>query len=135
MGRPSKYKDEYCQQLIDFLSEGYSLEAFCGKIGISKDTLYNWFDKHSAFSYAKSIAVSKSLEWWEKQGITGLWDITEHYSKGELTHITKKLNSTVWIFSMKNRHGWRDAVNIETDKALKFILPEFLTNDKKPKAD
>lgn len=101
MCRPTKYKPEYCKELIDFMSEGYSLEAFCGHIGIVKDTLYNWFKQHKDFSDAKKKALAKSLLWWEKQGIKAV--------SGE----NKDVNSTVWIFNMKNRHGWKDKQEVD----------------------
>lgn len=104
-GRPTKYKDEYCEMLIEHMAQGYSYESFAGEISVHRDTLYEW-EKIDKFSDSKKIGRDKSLMWWEKQGIDGLWSIEE---KDGLYSYSKKLNSTVWIFNMKNKHAWRDS--------------------------
>ena len=106
------------------MSKGLSLAAFAGKIEVNQDTLHEWCKKHPDFSEAKRIAIGKSLQWWEQQGVDGLWDITVQYDKdGNKVKATKKLNATVWIFNMKNRHGWRDQVTVEHEEVIKrFII-------------
>ena len=95
-GRPTKYKKEYCQKAEEFLSQGYSQEAFAGQLGITEQTLYNWLDKHPAFfeSVKKGVAVGRKF--WEEMGIDR--------ARGKIDGF----NSAAWIFNMKNRHGWRD---------------------------
>lgn len=106
-GRPSKYKPEYCQKLIEHCSEGLSFESFAGLLKINIDSIHEWSKKHPEFSDAKRIASNISRLWWERQGIDGLWEVTEYDDRGKPLK-TKKLNSTVWVFNMKNRFGWRD---------------------------
>lgn len=94
-GRPTKYLPEFCEQLIECMSRGLSFEAFAGKIGVHKDTLYEWFKKHPEFSDAKKIGESLSLLYWEELGIKLI--------TGEIDG-----NPTPWIFNMRNRFGWSD---------------------------
>lgn len=103
-GRPTKYKKKYCQDVIDFMSKGYSLEAFAGSIGTHKDTIYEWQKKHTEFSDAVKIAKDQCRIQWEKQGMNGLWG-------------GHKFNPTVWIFNMKNRFRdeWRDSHDVTSD--------------------
>lgn len=43
---------------------------------------------------------------------------------------SKSLNSTVWIFNMKNRFGWRDKQEIEQTTTINGTLNlETLAND------
>ena len=101
-GRPTKYDDKYCEEIIDFMSKGYSIEAFAGHIGIAKDTLYNWVKKYPQFSDAKKIAESKARLVWDKflmNQFTGAANLP--------------FNSTAWVFTMKNRFGWRDRQEVE----------------------
>ena len=58
-GRPSKYDDKFCDEVITFMSYGKSFEAFAGHKGVSKSTLYNWVAAHPEFQAAKEIANSK----------------------------------------------------------------------------
>ena len=118
-GRPSKYKDEFCQQLIEHMGAGYSFESFSAVIDISLDRLYAWSSKENdyfipEFSEAKRIAFAKNLHFWEKKGIDGLEDQIEFDERGRKTY-QKSLNSTVWIFNMKNRHRWKDRQEIEME--------------------
>ena len=52
MGRPSSYRPEYCQLVIDCMAQGYSLTAFAGEIRHSMDAVCDWIAKHEDFSYA-----------------------------------------------------------------------------------
>ncbi len=56
VGRPTLYKSEYCDELIDFCSRGFSITAFAGKIRVSRDTIAEWGTIHREFSEAIKIA-------------------------------------------------------------------------------
>ena len=113
-GRPTLYKPEYCERLIKCMSEGYSYTAFAAEIGVHRSILYDWEKLYPEWKEAKLMAEDKSLLFWEKQGIDGLYNVTE-YEDGKIVS-SKSLNSTVWIFNMKNRHGWRDKSPEENDQ-------------------
>lgn len=106
-GHPPQYKPEYCQMLIDHMSEGLSFESFAAKIDKCKQTIYVWTKKHSDFAEAKEIAFAKCQLFWESQGIDGLYSTTEMDEDGKPVK-SKSINATVWIFNMKNRFKWRD---------------------------
>lgn len=120
-GRPSKYKPEYCELLVQHLSEGRAIESFPatiykesgGKERCCKDTVYEWFRQHPEFSYAKKIGEALSYGWWESAGMDSLKD-----SQG--------FNNTVWVFSMKNRFGWRDKVEQTVTADVNHRAPEDL---------
>jgi len=65
MGRPTDYRPEYCQALIDFCSTGKSLTAFAVKIGVHRDTLYQWGKVHQDFSDALTRARQAAQVHWE----------------------------------------------------------------------
>ena len=48
-GRPSDYKEEYCQLAIDLMSKGASITEVAAKCGASKQTIYNWMDQFPQF--------------------------------------------------------------------------------------
>lgn len=99
-GRPSSYRPEYCQKLIDHMRDGYSFESFAAIADVNQDTLYEWAKVHPNFSEAKKKAFAKSLLFWEQAGINGLWPGGETF------------NTALWIFNMKNRHKWTDRVDV-----------------------
>lgn len=128
VGRPSKYKPEYCEMLIKYMAQGYSFEAFAGIVRTTKQTIYTWTEEFPEFLDAKEEGFARSREFWEKQAIDGLWNIQGEGSRN--------LNNTAWVFNMKNRFGWRDkqpdeasdvTVNVNTmsDEQLKEILKKY----------
>ncbi len=102
VGRPTNYNPKYCQMVIEHMASGLSKEAFCGAIGIAKQTLYNWMRGHKEFLDAVHIGEAKSLYFWEKKGIEGMW-------------LGGKFNFIVWKFNIQNRHGWKEKSDITSD--------------------
>ena len=106
-GQPTLYKPEYCKQVIEFMGQGKSYTAFAGSIGVTRDCLYKWEAAHPEFLYAKKIAQAA----------------LEDYML-ELAHsqmIDGKLNTSAWIFMMKNMCKWRDR-HIEEDDTKKLDI-------------
>jgi len=101
MANPTKYKEGYCKDIIKHMEEGYSLQSFAGTINISPCTLNEWQKKHPDFKDAVEQGKLKGLLFWEKAGILG--------AKGRIPGF----NVATWIFTMKNRFGWRDKKDIE----------------------
>lgn len=95
-GRPSSYRPEYCKQLIEHMSEGYSFESFAGKIGTTFKTMYMWAENYPDFQQAKDEGFAKNRVFWEKVGIDGA------------TGRVQNFNAVSWVFNMKNRFNWRD---------------------------
>ncbi len=114
VGRPPKYKPEYCQMLIDHMATGMSYETFAATIGTYRSVLYDWEKKYQEFSDAKKIAVEACQAFWEKIGMAqAVGD--KHYGKG---------STASWIFNMKNRFNWTDRQEVgqigENEKKFKL---------------
>jgi transposase len=105
-GRPTDFKDEYCELLVQHMKEGYSFESFAGLVGVTRKTIYNWLEIPE-FLHAKERGFEVSRLTWEKIGKT----ITVH---GEG-------NATAFIFNMKNRfrEDWNDKKEIEHSGEVK----------------
>jgi hypothetical protein len=115
-GRPTMYRPEYCQKLIDHMASGKSYETFGYKVGVNRSTVYKWEKKHPEFVDAKKAAFDASLDFWENAGIQGM------FMGGK----DNPFNSTVWVFNMKNRFNWRDKVESEVkeQKEITVVLPD-----------
>lgn len=100
VGRPSKYDPAFCDTVIEKMGEGYSFTAFCGHIGIAKDTGYNWVKEHDLFSDAVKRARAKRLLFLE----------TRLFNAG-----MPPAQITATIFALKNadREEWTDKVTTE----------------------
>lgn len=127
-GRPTKYKPEYCQQLIDWMSKGNSFWSFAADVDVCFDTLSEWVRQYPEFSEAKRTGYSKLLKFDEQLALTG--------SSGQLTRISKveritdpktgetreikhydpaTFGQSYMIFKMKNRYPklYRDKIIID----------------------
>lgn len=107
-GRPTKYKEEYCEQLIEFMAQGYPYECFAAEIDVGRRTLYDWEEKYPEFSHAKKVGQEKTYKALLEKGMDSL-------------HDPGTLNNTVWIFMMKNMCGWRDKQEIEQTNVNKVV--------------
>lgn len=74
LGRPTIYKTEYCQKLLDVFAEGGDPPEFCSLIGICERTFYYWKENHeefaSAFDYAETLAKNFYLKQLRNQGLS-----------------------------------------------------------------
>ena len=125
-GQPTKYRPEYCQQLINYFSiepleiireqeitdtEGGKyisrrlpqrfpwFEGFARKIGVHRNTLKNWCADHPAFDEAYETAKDLQREFLVDIGLSGA------------------TSASFAIFTMKNVCGWRDERDLKLKKA------------------
>lgn len=145
-GAPSKYKPEYCSQLIEFMGDEarpMPYEAFAHVIGVDRDTLYEWEKVHKEFSDAKKKAKAANLQALMAIGIRGMTgtltvqstvtntelDGTKKDEKGkplvkkmnQRTQTVNGFNPTTWIFMMKNMHNWKDQPGFNEDDEVESM--------------
>jgi hypothetical protein len=89
VGRPSSYKPEYCEKVIELAKTGGSWAEIAAEFMVDRATLYDWADKHPDFSTALKIAKVLEQAWWEKEGKRGMQD--------------NRINAAVWTKSMQAR--------------------------------
>jgi hypothetical protein len=100
-GRPTKYDQAFCDDVIDFLSQGYSVTAWAGSKRVARSTVYKWASEHPEFSDALNIGQAASALWWETC-------LRTNATTGDGA-------SSAIIFGLKNRAAddWRDKQEIE----------------------
>lgn len=108
-GRPTDFKSEYCDKVIELGKEGMSRAEICLELDICYQTLLNWSDSHPEFLEALKTSSRFSQGWWEMKGRKATFD-------------TEGFNSTSYIFNMKNRFkdDWSDT------SSNKIIVEESL---------
>lgn len=115
VGRPTKYKKEYCEMLIAHMKSGLSYESFAAVANVCDDTLRQWEKDYKEFSASKKRAFIESRLFWEKIGIAGI------------TGKIKGFNIVGWIFNMKNRFPkeWREKHEIKLENITPFVLESY----------
>ena len=101
VGRPSGYKPEYCELAIELGMLGKSPASIASRIGVPRETLYDWKEVHPEFSTALQIAKVHEQHYWEEMG---------HGFIG-----TPGFNATVWKVSMaaRFRHDYMEIKKTE----------------------
>lgn len=122
-GRPTLYDPKYCDEIRDFMAQGYSIAGFAGSIRVSRQTIYQWRDDHPEFSDALNEAKALSALWWERNAI----EIATGASNG---------NSAMAIFGLKNRVAgeWRDKQEIDHSSKDGSMTPKALDLSNLPDA-
>lgn len=130
VGRPTKYRPEYCKDFVEHLAQGFSIECFPAtlyeKYGddapSGKETIYTWCENFPEFLDAKRRGESLGQKLWETIGRAG--------ASGKLMNF----NSTAWVFNMKNRYRWRNEVQIEHSGSIDSVsgvdISKLLKNPK-----
>ena len=102
LGRPTDYREEYCKSVVEYMGKGSTFAGWCGHVGTSEKTGYEWIKAHDAFRKAKKEGEAASQDWLMGQGKLGMWG-------------GKSFNPSVWIFMMKNMHKWTDRQEVKTE--------------------
>jgi len=71
-GRPSLYKPEYCQAVLELGKQGKSLTQMAANLDVDKETVRNWTKDYPEFFAAFTRAMTFSQAWWEDRGQSGL---------------------------------------------------------------
>ena len=73
VGRPSSYRGEFCQRIVELMSEGRSLDGCAALLGVHPDSLYTWQKLHPEFSDAVKAGRAAGTAFWE----TRLLDVAQ----------------------------------------------------------
>lgn len=114
VGRPTAYDPKYCDEIIEYFgvkpyetingkqvaADTPTLAGFACKIGVHRDTLHEWTQKHPDFSDAVKRAKAFQESFLIVNGNKGL------------------INPALTIFTLKNHQGYRDKQPGEDDRTI-----------------
>lgn len=122
--RPTKFKPEYCELVINTMAEGKSLAAAAAQLRVARSTFYEWAKNHPEMAEAVAIGKDLSLAYWEQ--------LAHDTATGESNG-----NASVLNFQMKNRFrndytdsqdlrlsGGEDPIKSESMHTIQFVLPD-----------
>jgi hypothetical protein len=103
-GRPTLYRREMCDRLVEAMANGLTAEAAAARIGISARSLFNWQKQHPEFLQAIQEGRQRSQLWWEERALA--------MASGEAG------NTQIVMLGLRNRSraatGWNnDTVKLE----------------------
>ena len=132
-GRPSKYKPEYCTDILEYFNvapyrmvKGVKvandmrfISAYARHIKVCEDTIYEWAKVHPKFSESLKKVKKMQLEHLVTNGLLNLF--AQPFA----------------IFTMKNICGWRDKKEIEhkgaKEQKVVIVYPPSYKKVEQPK--
>lgn len=121
MGRPSEYRPEYAAMVHEDMAQGFSLAAFAGKIGMARDTVYQWIRRHGDFADAVHRGQTARQRAYEARLLTA----------------TRGAQAAAAIFGLKNcaPQDWQEVRNVNhrhahglrgmTEEQLRALLDDL----------
>jgi transposase len=91
VGRPSLYKPEYCDRVIELGEQGCWLNEMAADLDVDRVTLLDWENAHEEFATALARAKVKANAWFE--------------AKGRNSVDSKVFQSRPWEVLLKGRDG------------------------------
>lgn len=130
-GRPSKYKPEYCDFVIECGKKGMSFTEIACELDVTRETLHQWTDLHPDFTDAFKKSKSYAEKYWAAVGAEKMFTAND---KDDGFH------PGMWMFWMKARFGWSDreqtvinqnitqqqATNVEQNNELNIIADKTI---------
>jgi hypothetical protein len=98
-GRPTEFKPAYGDEILALMGEGLSLAAAAADLGIHRQRVYEWVERHPEFADTINLAKSKRQAFLERRLLSA--------KDGPVVTST--------IFALKNAAGddWRDKQEVE----------------------
>lgn len=99
-GRPSTYDPRYCEDVISFMTQGYSLSAYADYAQVDRKTLSDWQASNPKFDLAVTRAKASRLRHWERRAI----EVARTGGNGS--------QATMIIFGLKNMGSdeWKERI-------------------------
>lgn len=127
VGRPTSYRPEYCEKVIELGKLGKSLAQFASNFNVSRQTIDNWAEDYPEFLEALNKAKAHAQDWWENAGQEGMflggsgfnaavWKATvqarfrEDYTERQEIHQTG---------SMEHKHSVKEMTNEELEEIIR----------------
>lgn len=82
VGRPTEYKPEFCELVVELGKKGYSEAQIAAEIGVTRKTLKNWEDQYPEFFYWNGLSKEHAQAWWESLAQNQMLAPTPGFSSG-----------------------------------------------------
>jgi len=135
-GRPTKLSPAMIEKYVELASQGATEQEIADKLGVCRDTIYQWARDSETFSYARKEARDSANDHVEaalfkmatglKHRVVKPMEVKDGdgVSHIELVEYEERLppNPTSMIFWLKNRRPdrWRDKQELEVDSTVEI---------------
>jgi hypothetical protein len=113
-GRPTEFKEAYGEEILSLMASGLSLAAAAAELGIHRQRVYEWVEKHAQFADTIKLAQAKRQLFLERRLLSA--------DAGPVVTST--------IFALKNAAAddWREKQEVEHNGSVNL---NFSSDDEK----
>jgi len=110
-GRPTDFRPEYGDRILELMTQGLSLAASAAEVGIHRQRVYEWMERHPEFADTVKLAQVKRQLFLERRLLSA--------DSGPVVTST--------IFALKNAgpEDWRDKQEIDHKSSDGSMTPKF----------
>lgn len=98
-GRPTDYTKTMGEEILSLMATGLSLAAAAAEIGIHRQRVYEWVDRHPEFADTVKLAQSKRQLFLERRLLSA--------------EVGPVVTSTIFALKNTNHEDWRDKREVE----------------------
>lgn len=98
-GRPTDFDESYGQSILELMASGLSLAASAAEIGVHRQRVYEWMDRHPEFADTVKVAQAKRQLFLERRLLSA--------------EIGPVVTSTIFALKNAGPEDWRDKREIE----------------------
>lgn len=99
MPTPLKYRPEFCEIAVNFLSQGYTLTALAAELDVTRETIDQWRKTYPEFGTAIHKGLARAQRFFEQRLILMAKGDTSEATKG----VRDNVNMSALIFALKTR--------------------------------
>lgn len=144
VGRPTKYKDEFCGQVRKLCERGFINIEIAEFFEVNIDTIYEWMKKHPEFSEAMELGKQKIDREVEQSLLSRAMGFEYEENKAEYENgnetkrtVTKKtaladVSACKHWLANRQPKRWRDTITVEHELSDDFndLLDDAADEDK-----
>lgn len=105
----SRYKKQYCKDIVKWLSEGKTLASFAKSVGVSAQRIYDWEKSHPEFKEALAVARTAHLAFFEHLALAHITGSIKKDRNEALKHLRFSDPSMLKWFMSKRFKEFQDS--------------------------
>jgi len=99
LGRPTDFRPDMGEKILELMASGLSLAASAAEIGVHRQRVYEWVEKHPDFADTVKLAMAKRQLFLERRLLS--------------SEIGPMVTSTIFALKNAGAEDWREKVDVE----------------------
>jgi hypothetical protein len=111
IGRPTDYRPEFGNEILNLMASGLSLAASAAELGFHRQRVYEWMERHPDFADTVKLAQVKRQLFLERRLLSA--------------EVGPVVTSTIFALKNAGPEDWRDKVDHAVDGRMTIEIVRF----------